>query len=149
MGLDETFPAAKLIWLTFKPHVKTPPTTAQKVKFNTCLTSKFRLHSVLFPPNKKASQRTPKPAFNHGMDSSSFPLRPVIYFRGKTKKLDYAKHSRMQQRSGNTVVALRGQQKYLIVLELKELSPVERRILKSFKNICQIVLSPHMTKLPP
>lgn len=64
------------------------------------------------------------------MDSSSFPLHPVIYFRGKTKKLDYTKHSRMQQRSGNTVVALRGQQKYLIVLELKELSPVERRILK-------------------
>lgn len=78
---------------------------------------------------KKPGHRTPKPVFNYEMNSSSFSLPPVIYFR--EKKAGQTLNIPGSSRDQGTQCWDSGQQKYLIVVMLRGLSPVGRRIKKS------------------
>lgn len=79
--------------------------------------------------------------------SSHFPLS---FISGKKKSGTNPKHRRKQQRSGKAVVALRGQQKFSNSVKAQMVFTSEKNNKKKvFKKICQIVLGPYVSKLPP
>lgn len=96
---------------------------------------------------KKPGHRTPKPVFNYGMNSSSFSLPPVIYFRGK-KSWTNPKHTRKQQRSENAALGLRAAEIFNSG-DAQRVITSGKKNKKSLKKIRQKVLSPYMSKLSP